>query len=145
MWWTTVTGIAVALVLGWLALLVTLWRTRPESRVLSESLRLLPDLLRLIGRLAKDSTLPRGVRIRLVALLAYLASPLDLVPDVIPVIGYADDVIIIVVVLRSTIKRAGVEAITRHWPGTPDGLAAVLRLCAPRGSAAGQERRPDNV
>lgn len=55
-----------------------------------EALRLLPDVLRLLPRLAADRSLPRGVRVRLALLLAYLASPIDLVPDFIPVIGYAD-------------------------------------------------------
>jgi uncharacterized membrane protein YkvA (DUF1232 family) len=51
------------------------------------------------------------------------------VPDFIPVIGYADDAIILSLVLRSVIKRAGGEAVRAHWPGTPDGLATLSRLC----------------
>jgi hypothetical protein len=54
-------------------------------------MRLLPDLLRLLRRLATDRALPRGVRIRLALLMAYLAIPIDVIPDFIPVLGYADD------------------------------------------------------
>jgi len=72
-----------------------------------------------------DSTLPRGVRVRLWLLIGYLALPFDLIPDFIPVIGYADDAIIVVAVLRSVVRRAGADAIRRHWPGTADGLAAL--------------------
>jgi uncharacterized membrane protein YkvA (DUF1232 family) len=102
---------------------------RPKGSLLAEALRLLPDVLRLLWRLADDRSLPRGVRIRLWLLLAYLAIPIDLVPDFVPVLGYADDAIIVTAVLRSVVRRAGLEPIRGHWPGTEDGLAAVLRLC----------------
>ena len=100
---------------------------RYERPSLGEMLRLLPDLLRLLKRLAGDKSLPRGVRVRLWLLLAYLAAPLDLVPDFIPVIGYADAAIIGALALRSVARRAGTQALHRHWPGTPGGLVAVLR------------------
>jgi uncharacterized membrane protein YkvA (DUF1232 family) len=90
--------------------------------------RLLPDVLRLIRRLAADPDLPRGVRIRLGALLVYLALPVDLIPDFIPVLGYADDAIIVTAVLRSVVRRAGIGAVRAHWPGTDDGFAALARL-----------------
>lgn len=54
--------------------------------------------------------------------------PIDLVPDFVPVLGYADDAVIVAVVLRSVTRRAGSDALERHWPGTPAGLAAVRRL-----------------
>jgi len=85
-------------------------------------------VLRLIRRLAADPDLPRGVRIRLGALLVYLASPIDLIPDFVPVLGYADDAIIVTAVLRSVARRAGVSAVRAHWPGTDDGFAALARL-----------------
>jgi uncharacterized membrane protein YkvA (DUF1232 family) len=53
--------------------------------------------------------------------------PFDVIPDFIPVLGYADDAILAILVLRSVVRRAGPDAIRRHWPGTPDGLAAVAR------------------
>lgn len=96
--------------------------------MLTEAIRLLPDLLRLLRRLASDRTLPRGVRVRLGLLIAYLAMPFDLIPDFIPVIGYADDAIIVTLVLRSVVRRAGIDAVRRHWPGTDDGFAALCRL-----------------
>ncbi len=126
--WPTLAGVLGALVLLWLMLLLVLWRAAPNETGLREALRLLPDVLRLIRRLAGDRSLPRGVRVRLLLLLAYLALPLDLVPDFIPVLGYADDVIVVLLVLRSVVRAAGPGALQRHWPGTPDGLAAVRRL-----------------
>ncbi|MBA4101678.1 MAG: hypothetical protein C0488_05530, partial [Arthrobacter sp.] len=90
-----------------------------------------PDLLRLVRRLAADRTLAAGVRVRLVLLLAYLLLPIDLVPDFVPVIGYADDAVIVALVLRSVLKRAGPGALERHWPGSPAGLEIILRAAAP--------------
>ncbi|GAY18097.1 YkvA family protein [Mycobacterium sp. shizuoka-1] len=128
-WWPAVVSAAAALLLVWLALAVTLWLLKPDDVGIAALLRLLPDTLRLLKRLASDPQLPRRVRVVLILLLAFLASPIDLVPDVIPVLGYADDVIITALALRWITRAAGPQALTRHWPGTPDGLAALRRLC----------------
>jgi uncharacterized membrane protein YkvA (DUF1232 family) len=120
-------AVAIGLAAAWLALVVALLVARPRGGVLREAVRLLPDTLRLLKRLATDGTLPRGVRVRLWLLFAYLAVPFDFVPDFIPVLGYADDAILAVLVLRSVVRRAGPEAIRRHWTGTADGLAALAR------------------
>ena len=122
-------GIGVALLLAWVALVAAMMVARPKGQLLTEALRLLPDLLRLLRWLAADRSLPGGVRVRLWLLLGYLAIPVDLVPDFVPALGYADDAIIVAWVLRSVVRRAGPEAVRRHWPGSPDGLDAVWRLC----------------
>jgi uncharacterized membrane protein YkvA (DUF1232 family) len=127
-WWDLLIGVTAALLLAWAALVGALVIIRPRGGLLREALRLLPDVLRLVRRLAADKTLPRGVRIRLALLLAYLALPIDLVPDFVPVLGYADDAIIVSAVLRSVVRRAGLEAVRAHWPGTDDGFAALTRL-----------------
>jgi uncharacterized membrane protein YkvA (DUF1232 family) len=126
--WDVLIGIAAALLLAWLVLIVALLAVRPRGGLLREALRLLPDVLRLLRRLAADKTLPRGVRVRLGLLLAYLALPIDLVPDFIPVLGYADDAIIVTAVLRGVVRRAGLDAVRAHWPGTDDGFAALCRV-----------------
>jgi uncharacterized membrane protein YkvA (DUF1232 family) len=46
----------------------------------------------------------------------------------VPVLGYADDVVIVALVLRSVTRSAGSEALIRHWPGSPEGLTLVMRL-----------------
>ncbi len=126
-WAWSLVGVLGGLLLCWLVLMAVLWATRPDDLRLRELLRLLPDVLRLVHRLAGDGTLPRGVRVRLWLLLGYLAMPVDLVPDFVPVLGHADDAIVVALVLRSVVRRAGAAAIDRHWPGTPDGLAALRR------------------
>lgn len=86
----------------------------------------------LLRRLSTDRRLPRGVRIRLALLLTYLIMPLDLIPDFIPILGYADDAIIVALALRSITRRAGPEALDEHWPGTTEGLRALRRLAGIR-------------
>lgn len=128
MWWDIPIGGGIALVASWLALLIGLLIVRPKGPLLKEAIRILPDLLRLLRRLATDRCLPKGVRVRLGLLMAYLAIPIDLIPDFIPVLGYADDAIIVAAVLRSVVRRAGIDAIRAHWPGTEAGFAALCRL-----------------
>lgn len=133
-WWDLVIGVAAALVLSWIALVIALVIVRARPGLLREAMRILPDVLRLIRRLAADTTLPRGVRIRLGLLVAYLAMPFDLIPDFVPVLGYADDAIIVTAVLRSVVRRAGIDAVRAHWPGSADGFDALCRLTGMNGS-----------
>lgn len=131
--WSEAVSVAVGVVAGllalWLVLVAVLWSARPDDIGLRDAARLLPDILRLLKRLAADPGTSRGVRVLPALLLVYLALPFDLIPDFIPVLGYADDAILVALVLRSVTRRAGPQALSKHWPGTPAGLAAVRRLC----------------
>jgi uncharacterized membrane protein YkvA (DUF1232 family) len=92
-----------------------------------------PDCAVLFARLARDPDVPRARKLALVALAAYLASPIDLVPDFIPVAGQADDAVLVILALRWLVRGAGAPAVERHWPGPDGSLAALLRLAgAPR-------------
>jgi uncharacterized membrane protein YkvA (DUF1232 family) len=75
-------------------------------------------------------------------LLAYLLFPIDIVPDFLPVIGYLDDVVVVGVALRSVIRRAGPEALRRHWRGTDDGLVALWRVTGLPGAPPASRGRP---
>jgi uncharacterized membrane protein YkvA (DUF1232 family) len=121
-------ALVVSIAVLWVLLVVLLAARRPSREQIGEALRLLPDVLRLVRRLAADRELPRGVRVRLWLLLAYLALPFDLIPDFLPVVGYADDAVIVAWTLRAVVRRAGPVALERHWPGSPEGLAIVRRL-----------------
>jgi uncharacterized membrane protein YkvA (DUF1232 family) len=127
-WWGVLVAVVGGLLLSWGVLLLLLWRARPPDLTVREALRLLPDLVRMVRRLAADRSVPRGVRVRLWLLLAYLLSPVDLVPDVVPVLGYADDVVVVALALRSVVRASGAAAVRRAWPGGPAGLAVVSRL-----------------
>jgi uncharacterized membrane protein YkvA (DUF1232 family) len=135
-WLRVALAVVSGLVLVWLALLGWLWLARPADLTLRAALRLVPDLVRLVRRLAADPTLPRGIRIRLALLLGYLLLPVDLVPDVVPVLGWADDVVVVAWALRTVVRRAGPEALERHWPGDEAGRDVVLRLAGLRRSTS---------
>lgn len=129
-WWATALAVALGLVVIWLVLVLTFYvlgRRTGQPTTLRDAMRLLPHVLVLVRRLAGDPALSR-VRWRLLLLLVYLALPIDLVPDFIPVAGYADDALLVAWVLRSVVRTAGPQALERHWPGTPQGLAVVRRL-----------------
>ena len=126
--WRFAVSVVLALLGVWLVLAVALLIVRPKGVSVVEALRVLPDTLRLLKRLAGDKSLPRGVRIRLALLLGYLALPFDLIPDFLPVIGQLDDVIVAVLVLRSVVTAAGPGPIRAHWPGTDAGLAALWKV-----------------
>lgn len=131
MWWRVVVAIAAGLAVVWAIMLVALWRAQrhqPDKASLRDALRLVPDVVRLLRRVAADRSLPRSLRVRLWLLLAYLISPIDLIPDFIPVLGYADDAVIVAMALRSIIRRAGPDAVQQHWTGTPQGLDTLLSL-----------------
>ncbi|MGD1237048.1 YkvA family protein [Mycobacterium seoulense] len=127
-WWTIPIGVLSAFAVIWLILAVAFGLMRPKA-TMQDLVRLLPDVLRLLKRLAADPELPRRIRIALLALIAFVVSPIDLIPDAIPVIGFADDVIIVGLVLRWVSRTAGPGALAEHWPGTPDGLATLCKLC----------------
>ena len=118
-------GVAGAMIVAWLVLIAYLLAHRPAEGTTREAMRLLPDTVRLIRRIGGDRALDRSVRVRLWLLLAYLAFPIDLVPDFLPIVGYADDIVIVGAVLRSVVRRAGPDLVRRHWPGTEVGLRAL--------------------
>jgi uncharacterized membrane protein YkvA (DUF1232 family) len=121
-------AIIVGLVAAWLALLVLLWLIRPRGVGARELARLVPDILRLVRDLVTDRSAPRGVRVALAVLLVWLISPIDLVPEFIPVLGPLDDVIVAVVVLRYVRRRLGDEELRRRWRGTDDGYRVLTRF-----------------
>ncbi|HEX4906923.1 MAG TPA: DUF1232 domain-containing protein [Acidimicrobiales bacterium] len=127
-----VVGAVIALAFTWVLFLLALALLRPRGMSLREAQQLVPDTVRMLRDIARDPDVPAGARRRLGLLVAYLALPFDVVPDFIPVLGYADDVIVIAVVLRSVVRAAGDEILQRHWSGTGEGLALVRRLAGVR-------------
>ena len=90
--------------------------------------RFVPDPLVLFRRLVADPRVPRSTRMLLLPAIAYLAFPLDLIPDFIPVIGYLDDAVVLVWALRRIVRAAGPVVVREHWPGPARSLATVFRL-----------------
>lgn len=100
---------------------------------MKELLLLLPNLARLVGRLLADPCVPGTAKVALGAMAAYLVSPVDLIPDFIPFIGYLDDALLVAIVLDGLLNHLDRELVAKHWPGdreTLDRTAAVARRFA---------------
>lgn len=129
--WEVLLAVVGSLALVYAVLLFLLWlyaRRHPETVTAKDALRLIPDLLRTLKSLVADPKVPRGSKVWIAVVLGYLLLPIDLVPDFLPVIGWADDLIVVAIVLRHVLKTAGRGALERHWPGTPAGLEVLLRF-----------------
>lgn len=127
----TIVGIIGGFLILWVLLIIVLKasaKTLGESVSLKDALKLIPDSVKLLYRLTRDPKTPKKVRIALVVFFAYLVSPLDLIPDLIPVIGIADELIVMVLAIRFVVKHSGAEALDKHWSGSPIGLSALKSL-----------------
>ena len=94
--------------------------------------RFIPDCIVLVRRLFGEPRVHRRHKLLLGALVGYLAFPVDLVPDVIPVAGHVDDLLIVVLALRVVLRGSGNELLREHWPGPESSLAIVLRFVGVR-------------
>ncbi len=124
--------IIIGLVVLWIVLIAALWLLRPKDVGVTDLVRAVPDILRLVRDLLLDRTTPRGVRVALVILLGWLISPIDLIPEFIPVLGPLDDVIVAVIVLRYVRRRLGRDRLRAAWRGTDDGWRLMERLLGAR-------------
>jgi uncharacterized membrane protein YkvA (DUF1232 family) len=86
-----------------------------------------PDCIVLLRRLMRDPRTPRWGRPLLALLALYLISPIDLIPDFLPVAGQLDDVVIVVLALRLLLRAAGSAPVREHWPGSEASLELILR------------------
>ncbi len=96
-----------------------------SKRLVADAVLMLPNIMKLVGRLLLDPRVPRRSKITLGIAAAYVVSPIDLIPDVIPVIGWADDILLVLFAIDSLIERAGPEVVDEHWDGPGDLLNLV--------------------
>ena len=108
-----------------LVLLLVLTGRRTGARALAG---FVPDCVLFSKRLLADPRVPRRHKLLLGGLIVYLASPLDLVPDFIPVAGQLDDALLVGLVLRRTLGSCPEAALVEHWPGPKVSLELVLRV-----------------
>jgi uncharacterized membrane protein YkvA (DUF1232 family) len=127
-WWTGVLIALGVIFVLWAALLGLLLAAGRRDDAIAVS-RLISDCLVLFRRLLADERLPRSRKLILAALVGYLALPIDLVPDFLPVVGQLDDAILVVFTLRYVLRAAGPQLIAEHWPG-PDASRDVLSRLA---------------
>jgi uncharacterized membrane protein YkvA (DUF1232 family) len=128
-WWSVLPVACAVVVLAW-ALFVLLLVVAGRRSAAAALVRFLPDCLVLLRRLVADERVPRRRKLVLVALVAYLAMPVDLVPDLIPVAGQLDDAIVLALALRFVLRSAGAAVLNEHWPGPEESLSVLNRIAA---------------
>jgi uncharacterized membrane protein YkvA (DUF1232 family) len=97
---------------------------------------LLPNLLILFKGLTGDPRVPRGSKLLLILGAVWIASPIDLIPEFVPILGPLDDAVIAALILRHLLRTAGPDAISEHWQGDGATLDRLLRFSARRGRPA---------
>ena len=130
-------GLGIDLVICWVSLAVLAGILRSPGESVSDMARVFPDALRLAANLYRDPTMPRSVHWRLRIALLYNIQPFNLIPDFIPLIGFADNVVVLAWALRSTVRIAGPDAVGLHWTGSPASLATLYRVLRLSGPPAG--------
>jgi len=118
-------GLAIALAVWVLAIgLLYVFGRRVAARELAA---LLPNLVVLFRGLLRDPRVRRGTKAWLWVGLVWFVSPIDLVPEFIPVLGPLDDAVVAALILRHVLRSSGPEVIADHWRGNPETLDRLLR------------------
>src|SRR5438094_68468 len=102
--------------MGLLAAAVCVRRSRVA---LIQLARLVPDCLALMRDVMRDPSVPRRAKIAPALVVAYLAMPIDLIPDFLPGIGQLDDALVVAWGIRHLLATAGPERVAAHWRGDP--------------------------
>ena len=123
--WLSALLIAVGVIAAsWLVLIVLARRLPPG--LAKDLASFLPDCVTAARRLRKDPRVPRSAKIAVAIAAAWVISPIDLIPEFLPVIGPLDDVIVVVLVLRYAARKVPREVLLEAWPGRPDLLIRLL-------------------
>lgn len=123
--WVLVLAVGVAAVYATGVLALALAGRDADARALA---RFVPDCVVLFKRLLTDPRVEWWRKALLVAVIVYLASPIDLVPDFIPVAGQLDDAVLVVIALRVLLRGSGPRVLVEHWPGPRRSLQVILRF-----------------
>lgn len=122
-------GLGISMAVSWLVLLAVLIVVARRQGV-AEICRLpilMFSVVRLLKRLIRDPRLPMGARVRLLTAFVYCVQPVNLIPDFVPVVGFADNVAVAVWALRSVVRLSGPELLTEHWPAERSQLRVLRR------------------
>jgi uncharacterized membrane protein YkvA (DUF1232 family) len=129
--WAVGLGIALAVLIGSWLLLIVLARRLPPG-LLRDLAAFIPDCVTTVRRLRADPRVPR--RAKVVVLLAglWVASPIDLIPEFLPVIGPLDDIVVVALALRYAGRHVPREVLLAAWPGEPRLVERLLGSARPR-------------
>jgi len=97
-------------------------------QTLKDAALMLPNLVRLLGRILKDPRVSRRSKLVVLGAVGYALSPIDLIPDFIPVAGQVDDILLVVFAVNHLIHSAGEKIVLEHWDGPQDLLGMVRGL-----------------
>ena len=123
--WLIAVGVAGgALILSW-AVLVLLARRLP-SGLLKDLAAFLPDCVTTARRLRADPRVPRRAKVAVGVAALWVLSPIDLIPEFLPVIGPLDDVVVVALALRYVARSVPREVLLEAWPGSTRLLEKML-------------------
>lgn len=123
--WLVGVGVGVGLMMASWALLVLLARRLPPGP-LRELARFIPDCVTAVRRLHSDPRMPRRAKVAVVLAGLWLASPVDLLPEFLPVIGPLDDVVVVALALRYAARQMPRQVLLEAWPGDTGLLERLL-------------------
>ena len=123
--WLLTAAVVLLLVYATVVLVLVALGRGADARALA---RFVPDCVVLFKRLLADPRVEWWRKALLVVVIAYLVSPIDLVPDFIPVAGQLDDAILVVIALRVLLRGSGPRLLAEHWPGPRQSLLVILRF-----------------
>lgn len=122
-------GLVLALVVAvgaWLVAILVLVAAGRRSKA-RELATLVPNLMVLFRGLLRDPRVPRSSKLWLGFAVVWIASPIDLIPEFVPVAGPLDDAIVAALVLRHVLRRTDRNVLLEHWKGDPATLEAIVR------------------
>lgn len=99
---------------------------RDARAIAREAILMIPNIVKLLGRIARDPRVSVKRKTFAVAAMIYVVSPIDLIPDFIAGIGQLDDLIVVAIALNHLIDGAGRDVVEEHWDGSADSLDLVL-------------------
>jgi uncharacterized membrane protein YkvA (DUF1232 family) len=123
--WLRAVLVAGVLMVGTWALLVLLARRLPPG-LLRDLASFVPDCVTTVRRLRRHPRVPRRARVAIALAGLWLLSPIDLMPEFLPVIGPLDDVLVVALALRYAARQVPREVLVAAWPGEPRMLERLL-------------------
>jgi uncharacterized membrane protein YkvA (DUF1232 family) len=123
--WVRALLLAVALIVGTWAILLLVARRLPPG-LLRDLASFVPDCVTTIRRLRADPRVPRRAKVAVALAGLWLLSPIDLLPELLPVIGPLDDVVVVALALRYAARQVPREILAAAWPGEPRLLERLL-------------------
>src|SRR3954471_13732508 len=128
--WVRFVVLGVVLLLASWAVLVVLARRLPPG-LLKDLAGFLPSCVTLVRVLRRDPRVPRRAKVAVVIAGLWVLSPIDLIPEFLPVIGPLDDVVVVALALRYAARQVPPEVLFEAWPGHPALLSRLIGVSSP--------------